>query len=86
MEKEDLVNYLHDNGVQGEIICYQLETKGVNKAFRIGIPFNSIQMVNEPEFWPVGILIRQYIFGSQRSTGIRLYRTQEERRNGETVF
>lgn len=70
---EELRNYLTRNGVQEVRECIQLETKGTNKAFRVGIPFADLNRVNLPDFWPKDVLVRQYLFrGRKRNTGVLL--------------
>ncbi|KAJ4433004.1 hypothetical protein ANN_15261 [Periplaneta americana] len=55
-EKEGLIRYLQDNGITSDISCDQLNTRGTNKAFRVGINFSHLTRVNHPEFWPEGVL------------------------------
>ncbi|KAJ4429269.1 hypothetical protein ANN_26272 [Periplaneta americana] len=59
MKKENVMEYLQVNGIGDDIEYEQLDTKGYNKSFRIGIPFN------HPDFWPEGILVRNTFFGTQ---------------------
>ncbi|KAJ4425429.1 hypothetical protein ANN_28044 [Periplaneta americana] len=61
-EKEGLIRYLQDNGITSDISCDQLNTRGTNNAFRVGINFSHLTRVNHPEFWPEGFLVRRYIF------------------------
>jgi hypothetical protein len=49
-EKEDLVKFLRDNEITGDIACDQLDTKGINKAFRVGIAYDHLAQVNCSEF------------------------------------
>ena len=72
VEQGDLVKYLDDNGVKGKIECEELKTVGENRAYRIGIPFERKDLVEEPDFWPKGVIIRQYIFRRHHRLGIRL--------------
>lgn len=83
MRKEDVMNYLQDSGIQGNIECDQLDTKGYNKAFRIGVPFQCLESINHPEFWPEGVLVRQYIFRNPRNTGVILASAPRDFRSRE---
>ena len=71
-EREDLINYMSANGINGTIECEELEVVGRNRAFRVGIPFDMKEQVEQPQLWPKGIVVRQYIFRRQQRQGIRL--------------
>ncbi|PSN47592.1 hypothetical protein C0J52_04566 [Blattella germanica] len=52
----------------------QLDTKGSNKAFKVGLPYEHLETLNQPDFWPKVIVVRKYNFRGQRTNGIRLHR------------
>ncbi|KAJ4444760.1 hypothetical protein ANN_06557 [Periplaneta americana] len=56
VEKEGLIKYLEENGISGAIECEELSVKGINKAFRVGIPFELKDLTEQPEFWPRGVV------------------------------
>jgi hypothetical protein len=74
------VKFLRDNEITGEIACDQLDTKGINKAFRVGIGYDHLAQANSSEFWPEGLLVRQYIFRASRNTSVLLRTKIEERK------
>ncbi|KAJ4426308.1 hypothetical protein ANN_27122 [Periplaneta americana] len=69
---EDLTCFIKANEIREEIECEQLETKGKNRAFRVGIPLKYNDKINAPEAWPEGVLVRRYIFRRQRYGQVRL--------------
>ncbi|KAJ4450843.1 hypothetical protein ANN_02274 [Periplaneta americana] len=69
---EKLKAHLHKKGITGEIECEELNILGHLKAFKIGIPFESLDEANKAEFWPSGVLVRQYIFRRKRQQGATL--------------
>lgn len=54
--------YLHKNGIQGNTICEEIESRGRNKAFKLGIPLEYLGEANDPNFWPEGVVVRRYRF------------------------
>jgi hypothetical protein len=67
-----VVEHLESNGIVGKIVCEELETKGYFKAFKVGIPYENLEKVNTAEFWPAGVLVRQFRFRRQRQLGTQL--------------
>lgn len=63
--EEHLKNHLTTNGITKVIECGQLPSKGLNKAFKIGIPMEEREIVFDPEFWPDGVVYRTYRFRQQ---------------------
>lgn len=59
---EDLTQYVKDNGISRVMECMELHTRGPNKAFRIGVPFEEKDIAENAEFWPEGVIFRQYLF------------------------
>ncbi|KAJ4451794.1 hypothetical protein ANN_03266 [Periplaneta americana] len=68
---ESVKNFLSRKGIAEEIICEELPTRGSTKAFKVGIPFNTLETVNKDEFWPAGINVRRFRFFRRRG-GARL--------------
>ena len=71
-EREDLINHMRMNNIMGTIECEELEVRGTNKAFRVGIQFDMKQQAGQPRLWPKGVVVRQYIFRRQQNQGIRI--------------
>lgn len=71
-EKEDIITYLKEGGIKGKIEGEQLNTAGRNKSFKIGIPYEEKSKAEQPDFWPEGVIVRQYTFRRAQETGIRL--------------
>ena len=67
MTVKDVTKYLKDGGIEGDIECQELTTKGRNKAYKIGINFEEKEKTDKPEFWPQNIIVRQYRFRNQRT-------------------
>ena len=66
-------NYLQNNGIQGNLNCEEIESRGRNKAFKIGIPFEYLETVNASDFWPEGVLIKRYLFRrTSRNKGVSI--------------
>lgn len=63
--------HIRNQGVEDEIECEELNTKGTLRAYKVGIPFKHATRVNAPEFWPEGVVVRRFRFQS-RITGARL--------------
>jgi hypothetical protein len=60
--KEDIEAFLTDNGIVKIIDCEELQTRGLSKAFKIGIPFDQKEVAYNPNLWPTGIVIRPFRF------------------------
>lgn len=72
VEQGNLIAYLEDNGIRGNIECEELNVIGTNKAFKVGIPFDQKDLAELPDFWPKGVIVRQYIFRRHQRQGVRL--------------
>lgn len=70
-EEEKLLSFLKNNGISGDLECERLETKGRNRAFKLGLPLSELDKVKRSEFWPQGITVRRYNF-RQRNPGVEL--------------
>ena len=57
---EKVKGYLVKNGIGGDIECEDLNAQGHKKAFKTGIPFNFLGTIEDPGFWPAGVLVRQF--------------------------
>ena len=65
---DSLRKYIEKKGIAGDtgsIYCEELKTLGTNKAFRVGIDFQLLPVIEDPEFWPRGVLVRQFRFRRQ---------------------
>lgn len=64
---EKLKDYVQNKGINGDIECEELNIRGRLKAFKIGIPYESLEDINKAEAWPTGVLVKKYLFRSERS-------------------
>lgn len=46
----------------GQLECEELHTLGNKKAFKVGIPFDDLQITQDPEFWPKNVIVRRFRF------------------------
>lgn len=60
--EETVISYLKENGVTGKITCKDLNSRGNNKAFKVGVPFRELSRMENPEFWPAGVLVTRFRF------------------------
>ena len=58
--EQNLVDFLANNDLMGIIECEALNARGRMKAFKIGVPYESLCQENRSEFWPSGILVRRF--------------------------
>jgi hypothetical protein len=58
--KEDILEYLSENRVEGKIHCELVSGKINSKAFKIGIPLHELQRVHNSSFWPSDIYCRPF--------------------------
>ena len=63
---QNVIKYLKESRITGEIDCEQLETRGRNRAFKIGFDFDKLEEVNDPDFWPRNVLVRPFRFRFSR--------------------
>ena len=58
--KDDILEYLSENGVEG-IIHSDMVSEMINsKAFKIGIPMHELERVHDGSFWPSDIYCRSF--------------------------
>jgi hypothetical protein len=50
---DDVMAFLRGNEIDVKD-CEELPSRGRNKVFKIGIPYGSRQIVDDPCFWPEG--------------------------------
>lgn len=60
--EQHIIQYLTNNGVEGDIACEDLRSRGPHKAFKVGIPFESLADTTDPSFWPRGVRVRRFRF------------------------
>mgnify|MGYP003623289658 FL=1 len=63
---EILKNYMTKRGIPQIIECQQLDSRSRNKSFKVRIPFQYLETINEPQFWPEGVIVRRFRFQSPR--------------------
>ena len=68
---DSVKKFLNKRGIKENIISEELPTNGNTKAFKVGIPFDCLERVKEPEFWPPGVNVRRFRF-FRRNDGISL--------------
>lgn len=66
---EDIITFLEEGGIDGQIECQELTTKGRNKSFMLGINLEEKEKTDNPDFWPQDVIVRQYRFRGQQSQG-----------------
>ena len=49
-------------GIEGEIDCEQLETKGRSKGFKVGFNLEELQKMEDPDFLPKNIITGPFDF------------------------
>ena len=64
--EEELADYLEEKGISGNKTVEDLQSKGPNKAFRLAVPLDFLEQVNEPGFWPKGLIVRRWRFRTER--------------------
>lgn len=60
-----------------EFTVEELQSKGLNKAYKIGVDFNIIKDFLNPDFWPKGIIVKRFQFFRRRNTNNPEYITQD---------
>lgn len=57
----NLKEFLRKKGIElNNVSCEELRTSGLNKAFKVGIPYQYLEQTEEATFWPKGILVRPF--------------------------
>jgi hypothetical protein len=62
IQNNDLISYMNENGVKGDITCEELNSLGSTKAFKVGIREEEAEKTDNENFWPKGVLIRPFRF------------------------
>jgi len=57
---EGVRNFLGRKGIKEEALVEELRTTGPYKAFKLGFPFECLRLMENPEFWPQGAIIRPF--------------------------
>ena len=60
--EERIKTYLANNGITGEIESEELPTKDSIKAYKVAIPITKLKKIEDPQFWPGGVVVRRYRF------------------------
>lgn len=62
-----IIDYLQiENIPQDELIVEKLDSKGEYSSFMIGIPFEKLDQIGNPDYWPKGVSVRRYNFWKKR--------------------
>ena len=74
MTDQNIREYLQRRGIkQQDITCEELRTMGTNKSFKVGIPYQFLEQVEEPSYWPQGVLVRPFRAPRRRYQGADIY-------------
>ena len=60
VSERDVMEYLHGNGVEGDVSCQVISNWPTSKAFKVGVPLRYKDLVYSEEFWPSGIIFRPF--------------------------
>ncbi|XP_044749360.1 uncharacterized protein LOC123310057 [Coccinella septempunctata] len=61
--EEEIENFLKNTDGLGNIVVKKLDTKGSNSAFSVGLPSEEVyKTVYSKEFWPAGVILREFSF------------------------
>jgi hypothetical protein len=52
--------FLDRRGIKEEKLVEELKTMGPYKAFKLDFPFEYLRLTENPEFWPIGTIIRPF--------------------------
>ena len=63
---EGVKRFLIGKGIKDDETVEELTTVGHCKAFKLGFPFEQLQLTENPDFWPQGAVVRPFRF-SQRT-------------------
>jgi hypothetical protein len=69
---EKLKTHLQGKGINGDIEYEEINTPGRLKAFKLGIPYESLERLNKAEAWPAGVLVKKYLIRRDRPEGAKL--------------
>ena len=59
-EEQDIIDYLKENGIEGNIDCQELSNRNTDKAFKIGVPLKYKEIIYNEDLWPSGIKFRPF--------------------------
>ena len=59
---EGVKRFLNGKGIKDEETVEELTTVGPCKAFKLGFPFEQLQLMENPDFWPQGAVVRPFRF------------------------
>jgi hypothetical protein len=62
IQNNDLISYMKENGIKGDITCEELNSLGSTKAFKVRIREEEAEKTDNENFWPKGVLIRPFRF------------------------
>jgi hypothetical protein len=54
--------FLNGKRIKDEETVEELTTVGPCKAFKLGFPFEQLQLTENPDFWPQGAVVRPFRF------------------------
>lgn len=57
---EDIHGYLKNKKIQNEVIVEKLISKGNYASFKVGVNFENLNQLMDPDFWPTGIAINRF--------------------------
>jgi hypothetical protein len=59
---EGVKRFLNGKGIKEEETVDELTTVGPCKVFKLGFPFEQLQLIENPEFWAQGAIVRPFRF------------------------
>lgn len=60
--EQDIIDYMADKGFDRVKECTALRTRGRNKAFKLAVPEEDKDIVDNEKFWPEGVNFRPFQF------------------------
>jgi hypothetical protein len=57
---DDVLNYVKTKLPNEKITCEKLTTQFENTSFKIGADFKLLKTLNQPDFWPSGVIVRRF--------------------------
>lgn len=68
--EDQLLNYVKKKIPNEEFSCTKITTSSTSSCFKLGAGYHLRQQLENPEFWPRGVIVRQYIFRRRASPTI----------------
>ena len=65
---EGVKRFLNGKGIKDEETVEELTTVGPCKAFKLGFPFEQLQLTENTDFWPQGAIVWPFRFGHRTWT------------------